>query len=211
MDVANDGRIALMDPVNERIIIFNPFEGSHSSYPLPFTYGFFADLAFDQEGRLMVCDYQGEEVEETFGPDPYCYLLGSDGKLEASTPVYVRSPAKITKDLKILDYSDAKLVVPFNSQGGANFREIQRQKETWEFPERYVEGQDPFVAQFADVKKGVAFEVHSASPLGVLTEFDKTPQGYIMTFSLGDRIRAVCIWMLFILLVIIYKSLNPHD
>ena len=193
MDVAADGRIALMDPVNERIIIFNRIEGSYSSYPMPFTYGFYADLAFDQEGRLMVCDYQGEEVEETFGPDPYCYLLLPDGELDVLTPVYVRSPSKITKDLKVLDYSDARLVAPFNSQGQPNSREAQRQKHTWKFPKRYVEGMDPFVAHYADVKEGVAFEVHSVSPLDVITDFEKTPQGYLLTFSLGDRIRGVWI------------------
>lgn len=193
MDVAEDGRIALMDPVNERILIFNPVEGSHASYPLPFTYGFNADLGFDQEGRLMVCDYQGEEVAATLGPDPVCYLLDAVGSLVASASVYVRSPVKITRDSKILDYADSRLVVPFTSQGQPNSREVQRQKETWEFPLRYVEGEDPFVAQYADVMEGVAFEVHSASPLGVLTEFEKIPQGYIMTFSLGDRFRAVWI------------------
>jgi hypothetical protein len=193
MDVADDGRIALMDPVNERIIIFDPKEASYSSFPLPFSYGFFADLAFDRVGRLMVCDYQGEEVEETFGPDPYCYLLSPIGQLVASTPVYIRSPAKMTKDLTILDYSDSRLVAPFNSQGEANAREVQQQKKPWEFPLRYGEGQDPYLAHYADVKDGVVFEVRSASPLGVLTEFAKTPKGYILTFSLGDRLRAVWI------------------
>ena len=52
---------------------------------------------------------------------------------------------------------------------------------------------DPFVAHYADVKEGVAFEVHSVSPLGVITDFEKTPQGYLLTFSLGDRIRGVWI------------------
>ena len=193
MDVADDGRIALMDPVNERIVIFYPDEGNYSSYPLPFTYGFFADLAFDPEGRLMVCDYQGEENEETIGPDPQCYLLLQDGKLGALTPVYVRSPSAMTQDLKIIDYSDFRLVTPFDSLGQANSREAQRQKETWNLPKRYVEDQYPFVALYADIKKGLAYEVHSASPLGALTDFEKTPQGYIMTFSLGDRIRVVWI------------------
>lgn len=193
LDVSDEGRIALLDPVSERILIFKPNEGSYASYPLPFTYGFFADLAFDPEGRLMVCDYQGEEVEETIGPDPVCYLLDPDGQLVASTPVYVRSPAKITGDRKILDYADYRLVAPFNSQGQANSREAQRQKETWEFPLHYVEGQDPYLARYADVQEGVAFEVRSASALGVLTDFERTPLGYLLAFSLGDRIRAVWI------------------
>jgi Tol biopolymer transport system component len=193
MDVSDEGKIALIDPFNERIILFDPGEGSYSSYPLPFTHGFYADLAFDPEGRLMVCDYQGEEVEETLGPDPYCYLLLPDGTPGESTPVYVRSPAKMTEGLKILDYADSRLVAPFDSEGRANSREIQRQKKAWEFPLLYPEGGDPYLAHYADVKEGLAFEVHSASPLGVLTDFEKTPQGYLMTFSLGDRIRGVWI------------------
>jgi len=193
IDVAGDGRIAILDPVNERILIFEPGEASYSSYDLPFANGYYSDLAFDQEGRLTVCDFQGEEVEDTRGPDPYCYLLTPDGKLSGSTPVYVRSPSKMTREMKILDYYDSRLVAPFNSQGQAHSREIQRQKHTWEYPLRYVEGQDPFVAHYADVKAGVAYEVHSASPLGVLTNFERIPQGYMMTFSLGDRIRAVWI------------------
>jgi hypothetical protein len=195
MDVAGDGRIAILDPVNERILIFTPDEGSYSSFPLPFRYanGFFADLAFDPAGRLMVCDYQGEETEGTFGPHPYCYLLHPNGVLAASTPLYVSSPAKMTSDLQILDYTDYKLVAPFNSQGGSTPREAQRHKKTWEFPLRYPEGRDPFVAHYADVKQGLAYEVHSASPLGTLTDFEKTPCGYVMSFFLGDRFRAVWI------------------
>ena len=181
-----------MDPVNERIIIYNPDEHSYSSYAMPFSYRFWADLGFDREGRLMVCDYQGEENEATVGPDPHCYLLGPDGRIDGSAPVYVRSPSKITKDLKILDHSDSRLVAPFNPQGLANSREVQRQKESWGFPKRYVEGMDPFVVHLADVKQGLAFELHSVSPLGAITDFEKTPQGYILIFS-GDQIRAVWI------------------
>ena len=195
MDVAKDGRIALMDPVNERIVIFNPSEDRYSSVPMPFKYNLNADLAFDPDGQLVVCDWAGEFVEGT-PPIPYCYRLLADGEVEVAAPVYSKFPSKITKDLKVLDQFDYRLVAPFNSEGEANSREAQRQKETWDLPYRFVEGVkglDPFVARFADVKEGVAFEVHSASPLGVLTEFEKTPQGYIMTFSLGDRIRAVWI------------------
>jgi hypothetical protein len=193
MDVASDGRIALMDPVNERVIIYNPNEGIYSSVPLPFTYKFNGDIAFDQNNRLVVFDWLGEEAEGTIVSIPYCYRLLPDGELDVSTPLYVKSPSHITKQLSVLDYYDARLVAPFNSQGEANSREAQRQKGTWDFPFRFMEGLDPFVAHFADVKEGLAFEVHSVSPLGVITEFAKTPQGYMMTFLIGDQIRAVWI------------------
>jgi len=193
MDVADDGRLALMDPVNERVIIFNPQEESYGSVPMPFLYNNNADLGFNQQGRLMICDFAGVYMEGSSASVPYCYHLGLDGELDASTPVYVNSPANIATDHKVLDYDDYKLVVPFNAAGQPNSREIQREKETWNYPKLYVEGQDPFIARYADIETGVAFEVHSVSPLGVITEFEKTPQGYLMVFSLGNQIRGVWI------------------
>jgi len=74
LDVAADGRLALMDPVNMRILIFDTNQGTYVSYRLPFDYeiGFDADLGFDPQGRLMVCDYQGQENPATIGPDRLC-------------------------------------------------------------------------------------------------------------------------------------------
>lgn len=193
MDVADDGRIALVDPVNERIIIFHPREESYGSVPMPFTYNNNADLGFDQQGRLMICDFAGVSVAGNFAPLPYCYRMSTDGELEGSTSAYVKSPANIANDHKILDYYDYRLVAPFTSAGEASSREAQRQRESWDYPKHYVEVQDPYLARYADVEAGVAFEVHSVSPLGVLTEFEKTPQGYLLVFSLGDRLRGVWI------------------
>jgi hypothetical protein len=85
------------------------------------------------------------------------------------------------------------LVIPFDSHGKANSREAQRDKKTWEFPLLYLRGKDPYMAHCADIEQGVAYEVHSPSPLGVLTDFERTPQGYLLTFFLGDRMRAVWI------------------
>jgi hypothetical protein len=193
MDVAQDGRIALMDPVNERIIIYNPSEESYASAPLPFYYNLNADLAFDTDGQLVICDWAGEYVEGT--PSiPYCYRLLPDGKVEVAAPVYVKFPSKITKDLNVLDQFDYRLVAPFNSQGDANSREAQRKKETWNLPYRFVEGEqgfDMYTARFADLKEEVAFEVHSAAGFSGLVDFAKTPQGYLMVFGGGEQIRAV--------------------
>jgi hypothetical protein len=192
MDVADDGRIAIIDAVNERIIIEQD-EGIYSSYPMPFTYGFYADLAFDPSGRLMVCDYKGEEIPGTPGPHPYCNLWDTKGELIGQTPLYAEIPHRINEDMQILDYGDSRLVAPFGPQGKANSREAQRDKETWAFPLLYLPGKDPYIAHCADIEQGVAYEVHSASPLGVLTDFERTPQGYLLTFFLGDRMRAVWI------------------
>ena len=196
MDVAEDGRIALMDPVNERVIIYNPNEESYASFPLPFTYNNEGDLAFDQNGQLVIFDFAGEYVDDRFEPIRYCYRLLPDGNIDVATPIYVKFPSKITKDLKVLDQFDYRLVAPFNSKGEVNNREAQRQKQTWEFPYRFVEsekGFDMYTARFADLKEEVAFEVHSASGISGLVDFEKTPQGYLMIFDGFEQIRAVWI------------------
>ncbi len=54
-----------------------------------------------------------------------------------------------------------------------------------------MERQAPYVARFADVEAGTAFEVHSVSPLGVILGFERTPQGYLMLFELYNQVRAV--------------------
>ena len=192
LDVAADGRLALMDPVNKRILIFNTNQGTYDSYPLPFEYeiGFDADLGFDPQGRLMVCDYQGQENPATKGPDRFCYLLSPDGNLVAETPIYVTSPWKITRDRKISDYGDGRLLAPFDEQGQPNPREVQVDKETWDLPFLWVE--QPYPVRSADIHANLAFEVRSTS-LGGPIEFERTPQGYIMVFTEGDHIHVVWI------------------
>ncbi len=93
LDVAEDGRIALMDPVNERIIIFNPSEDRYSNVPMPFIYNLNADLAFDQNSQLVICDWAGEYVEGT-PPIPYCYRLLPDGRTRCCDPRLCEVPLK---------------------------------------------------------------------------------------------------------------------
>lgn len=190
LDVAADGRLALIDPVNKRILIFDTNQVTYDSYPLPFDYeiGFNADLGFDPQGRLMVCDYQGQENPATIGPDRFCYLLSPEGNLVAETPIYVTSPWKIMRDRKISDYGDGRLVAPFNEQGQPNPREVQIDKETWDLPFIFLE--KPYPVRLADITANLAFEVRSTS-LGGPIGFERTPQGYVMIFNQGDHIRAV--------------------
>jgi len=197
MDIASDGRIALMDPVNERIIIFDLDEGSYTGLPLPFTYHFSSNLAFDREDRLMVCDFHGEEDQISRVTIPFCYRLLPGGDLDVAAPLYAKFPEKITRDHQVLDWFDTRLVLPISSDGEANDRETQRQKLSWTFPYRFVEGErglDPFTARFADVKEGLGYVVHCETGLGGIRGFEKTPQGYLMTFQSGyEQIRAVWI------------------
>jgi len=198
LDVASDGRVALLNAVDNRVLIYDPQQEAISSFPLPFMFSYpdQADLAFDRNDQLMVCDFNGEKFGETNIGIPYCYRLLPDGTIGASTPVYVNSPMRLTKDLNVLDYYDYRLVTPFDSHGKPNSREDQRQ--TWEFPYRLALVKDGsldwLTARFADIEAGRAFEVHSDAVLGALRGFEKTPQGYLMLFdNAAEQIRAVWI------------------
>jgi hypothetical protein len=97
-----------------------------------------------------------------------------------------------------VDYYDYKLVLPFDAQGKANSREAQRQKQTWELPFGLVldaKGDwDLRRARFADVKAGLAFEVHSEFGVSTLVGFERTPQGYLILLnSEYQQIRAIWI------------------
>jgi len=195
LDVASNGRIVLLNPVNQRVLIYDPKEESFSNFMLPFNYFHEGDLAFDQNDQLMVCDFSGQEATRY---TPYCYRLLTDGKLEASVPAYAGSPVTLTEDLRIVDGYDQRLVVPFNAQGEANSREAQRQKKTWELPHGLVLCKDGSLdwrrARFADVEAGVAFEVHSDLGVSPLVGFERTPQGYLIILnSEYQQIRAVWI------------------
>lgn len=191
LDVADDGRIALLNPVNNGVLLYNPRDESFANFTLPFSYKSTGDLAFDQNDELVVCDFQGESRAGVGGRLPYCYRLLTDGELIASAPVYANFPMKLTEDLKVLDGYDNKLIDPFRA------REAQRQKQTWGLPYRFVMRADGMfdwtTARFADLEAGLAFEVHSDFNLGALDGFEKTPQGYLLTFSEGFQIRAVWI------------------
>jgi hypothetical protein len=200
LDVATDGRVALLNAVDNHILIYDPGEETYSSFPLPFTVSApdSADLAFDQQDQLVVCDFNGEKFRETNIEIPYCYRLLPDGTIGASTPVYVNSPMRLTKDLNVLDYYDYRLVTPFDSHGKSNSREDQRQRQAWEFPYGLVLAKDGLLdwrtARFADIEAGRAFEVHSDAVLGALRGFEKTPQGYLVLFdNAAEQIRAVWI------------------
>jgi hypothetical protein len=184
--------------VNNHVLIYDPQQEAISSFPLPFTFSYpdQADLAFDRNDRLMVCDFFGQRTKKIPRNIPYCYRLLSNGTIDTSVPVYANSPVKLTEDLKVLDRYDYKLVLPFDTQGEANSREAQRQKQTWELPHRLVLGPEGSLdwrtARFADIREGLAFEVHSDFGLGTLDSFEKTSQGYLMLFCSGaEQVRAV--------------------
>ena len=189
--VSEQGKIALLDHVNGRVLIYDPQDQGFNHIPLPFVYKSPGDtLQFDRDGQLGIFDPFGGPVGGSRVNVPRLYRLSTDGIVEAEAPVFAASPSHLRKDLAVFDYYDFRWVKPFGLTGEVNSREAQRLKQNPELPYRFVEHQDPYVARFGDAEANLAFEVHSASPLGAIALFEKTPQGYAAVFA-GDQLRSV--------------------
>lgn len=190
MDVAPDGRIALLDQVNERVLIFNPTEQSFTSIPMPVPRKGTSDMdvQFDRDGQIAVFDLIGEPIGPSEVNIPHLYRLLPDGRVRAVAPVFAFFPSRLTKELEVFDTYDYRWVEPFNLLGEVNPREVQRHKHNQVLP--FAEDLDPYMARFGDVNEGLAFEVHSVSALGGVAYFEKTPQGYLVVFG-GDQLRAI--------------------
>ena len=190
MDVAEDGRIALLDFVNDRVLVYDSKDRSFTPISLPFVYKSLGDLQFDRGGQLAILDGFGEPIEQPTVHVPRLYRMSSDGSIDKVAPVFVTYTYKLTKDLEVQDLSDWRLVMPFSPTGEVNSHEEQRRRQNPALVYRFVENLDPYVARLGDVEAGLAFEMHSVSPLGAIIYFEKMPQGYVAIFF-GDQIRAV--------------------
>jgi hypothetical protein len=190
LDVAGDGRIALLDHVNQRVLIYDPNGQGFRSIGLPFQFKNQGDLQFGPAGQLAVFDAVGEPIDQPTINIPRLYLFYQNGEIASTAPVFATFPTMLTRDLEVLDSYDGRLVAPFSLTGEANPREDQRLRHSPNLLYRFTEDLDPYVAQFADVEAGLAFEIRSTYPLGAITLFEKVSQGYIAIFY-AEQIRAV--------------------
>jgi hypothetical protein len=99
MDVAADGRIALLDFVNKRVLIYDPKDQGFTSISLPFHYRAPSDLQFDRDGQLAILDGVGEPIERPTVHIPRLYRMSSWGETLIVAPVFVEYPYTLTKDL----------------------------------------------------------------------------------------------------------------
>ena len=190
MDVSDDGRIALLDFVKRRILIFDPTDKVFTTIPISFKPPRYPDVQFDRDGQLAVFDPKGEPLEDQSTVNiPRFFRFLPDGQIDTVAPVFIKVPGWLNEDLQVYDWSDMRLVTPFDASGKANSRETQRQKQSPRLTMKYMLDTVNDV-RFADWGKGIAFAVHSASKLGAISCFEKTPQGYVAVFE-GDQLRAI--------------------
>ena len=103
MDVAQDGKIAFLDHVNERVLIYDPHDQIYSSIPLPFVYKSQGNLQFDQNDQLAIFDKVGEPVDKpllAFLVCTACFRMGASIKL---LHVFAFYPSMLSEDLQVLD------------------------------------------------------------------------------------------------------------
>ncbi len=190
LDVAEDGRIALLDPVHERVLVYHPYDQTFSQVPLPFPFTSQGDMVFDSQGRLAIFDSLGMPLEQSTISIPQLYVMAMDGSVSTVAPVYVYTPAGLNRDLEVFDIYDGRWVTPFAATGEVQSRAAQQIRRNPDLLYRFAGDQALDVAHFADVETGLAFELHSASPLGAMIDFERTLRGYVVVFY-GDQIRAV--------------------
>ena len=190
MDVADDGRIALLDVVKMRVLIFDPAEKGLKAIPMPRMFSPYPDIQFDRDGQVAVFDPEGEPLgDQSTVNIPRLFRLLPDGQISAVVPVFVELAGWLNKDLQVFDSNHARRVTPVDASGKANSRETQRQKQTPQLVMKYMLETVNDV-RFADWEEGLAFAVHSVSPLGAINIFEKTPQRYVAVFE-GDQLRAI--------------------
>lgn len=189
MDVADDGRIALLDRANKRVLLFDPAEKRFTSIPLSFFPGSNDDVQFDRNGQVAVLDRKGEPLgDQSTVRIPRLYRFLPDGQIGAVAPIFAQWPSWLTGDMQVFDWDDQRLVSPFDASGEPNSREIQRQKQS---PRLIVKYNDTGTEiWFVDREKGIAFDLHSASGFGAPIGLETTPSGYVAVFG-WDQIRAI--------------------
>lgn len=180
-DVAPDGTLALLDHVNERVIVIGK-DKQFRSFPVPVKG--VGDITIDAQGRVTVLDLVGERAADSKVRIPQLYHFKPNGTLESKAPVFAMRPHRLSDDLAVPDMVNQRNVWPLHSNGQARSRNEQRQSRSrTQLLIQYLTDRQ---ARFADTQRGLAFEVQSEQSLGAIPYFGRTQQGYVAVFEAHD-------------------------
>lgn len=176
--ISTKGEIALQDPVNRRVLLYNPESDTFQSFPVHLSDA--GDLEFQTDGSLLVANFFGEKTDGEESIIPQLYRIKADrGAIEHIGPIFARIPFYIMKDASVLNRDDI-LVKPMNAQGKGRTQE--EQKNDRGIPPLGIRWMDDNRSLFSDPKAGVAIETSSVSPSGFISHFVKTNDGYVIVF-----------------------------
>jgi hypothetical protein len=178
-DIAADGDIALLDEVNQRVVLFSP--STHVFRNFPVQLGGTGDLAYSQDGRLLILNLAGEQISNAKARIPQLYRLGPNRQVvELIGPVFARRPVAVTDAAAIMD-ANVGLVKPVDAAGNTRPREAQRADHS--LPELLSRWLDDSRSRFVDTNSGLAIEIRADDPIGSIVQFAKTNQGYVIIFE----------------------------
>lgn len=187
IEVGPDGRIAILDQVNRRVVLADPKTGAITSFAAPL--GGTGDVGIDAAGQIVVLDTAGVPDPSSGVWIPQLYRFTPNGNLVAQTPIYAQLPGELVGTREVIDHSDARSVVPFNAQGNARSRADQRASRGR--PTLRVQFVDARRARLEDTARGLVFEVSSETDLGAIALFRRVQKGYLAVFDAPETLRIV--------------------
>lgn len=188
LDVSPQGDLAILDPVNGRVLTLGVASRQVTSVGLPLAS--WGDIAYGDQGDLLYIDLVGASME-TKGPAvPQLYKLSNKNAVfEKVGPVYGFKLAGFANGGRVLDLtSEPRLLNPMGVAGMALDRTTQR--DGWGRPDVFARWVDDHRSRFFDPATGFAFELTSTQLLGSIASFTRTPSGYLVIFE-QEQLRAV--------------------
>ncbi|HEX6291582.1 MAG TPA: hypothetical protein VFZ66_20530 [Herpetosiphonaceae bacterium] len=178
-DVAPNGTIALLDHINQRVVVTNPARGSFHTFGAPLKG--VGDVAIDADGTITVLDLVGERTGESKARVPQVHRFDAQGKKLGSATVYASRPTGLTASRSVNDLLDNREVQALKADARAATREEQRQSRSR--AAYLVKFLDANHARLADTQRNLTFDVTSSETLGAIAYFGRTAQGYVAVFE----------------------------
>lgn len=183
-DVAPNGDIALLDEINKRVILFSSQTQKISTYPVDLNG--WGDITFQTNGELAILDMIGKSSTNQ-RRTPQLYLLNTESKkVKHIGSVFVKGSIRLTNESTLMDNNLGRQIRPLDSFG--NLKHQKEQLKNYSQEQLITRWQDPFRSRFADIQRGLAFEIQSKERLGAILHFSKIDNGYVVVFT-GKNLR----------------------
>ncbi len=187
IDIGPNGTIAILDEVNNRVILADPKHGKMSNFPA--TLSGVGDVAIAATGQIFVLNSAIEPDSSVNTNITHLYRFGPNGKLQAKVPIFAELPSMIMGTRSVFDGEDNRTVTPMDDQGHARSREEQRASRAK--PELRIDLADATHARLADEAGGRVFEVSADADLGLIPLFERAAGDYVVVFQVSDGFRVL--------------------
>ena len=181
--IAPDGKIAVLDEVNQRVVVFATQTGETKNYPMALKG--WGDIAFANDDEIIILDLVGESGT------PQLYTINTtSNQVSHLGTVFVNNAADLRSDATIFDVNLGRVIHPINASGSIKSKEEQIQDDAT--AELLTRWQSDHRSLFTDTQAGVIFDIQSTTPLGAIAYFGKTNNGYVVIFE-GEFLRILWI------------------